>query len=126
MGKLTAKFVENAKSGRHADGEGLYLLVKPTGAKTWVLRVQVDGKRRDIGLGSVIASQRVGRSQIGDDIPLEQRSSLTLGEVRELSVRLRNAAKAGRDPAAERRRDRSAPPNFREAAVATYAALKPG
>ncbi|MBN92061.1 MAG: integrase, partial [Erythrobacteraceae bacterium] len=42
MGKLTIKQVENAKPGRHGDGEGLYLPVSPTGAKSWVLRVQVN------------------------------------------------------------------------------------
>lgn len=126
MGKLTAKFVEKAKPGRHADGAGLYLLVKPTLAKTWVLRVQVAGQRRDIGLGSVDVTALAGKSRIGDDIPLEQRSRLTLAEARELSARLRNVAKAGRDPAAERRRDRSPPPTFKEAALAAHAALAPG
>lgn len=126
MGKLTAKFVEKAKPGRHADGDGLYLLVKPSGAKSWVLRVQVDGRRRDIGLGSVELSPLLGHSRVGNDLPLEQRSRLTLAESRELSSRLRNVAKAGRDPAAERRRDRSAPPSFKEAAVAAHAALAPG
>ena len=63
MGKLTALSVKNAKPGRHADGDGLYLLVKPTGGKSWLLRVQVDGQRRDIGLGSVDTSSRVGVCQ---------------------------------------------------------------
>src|SRR3546814_3751549 len=54
------------------------------------------------------------RSGIGSDIPLEEKSRLTLAEARELSARLRNAAKAGRDPAAERKKDRKAPPSFRE------------
>jgi len=58
LAKLTALSVKNAQSGRHADGDGLYLLVKPTGAKAWLLRVQTDGKRRDIGLGSVDTSPR--------------------------------------------------------------------
>jgi len=53
MGNLTALQVKNAKPGRHADGKGLYLFVKPTGAKSWVLRVQGDGRRRDFGLGPV-------------------------------------------------------------------------
>ena len=63
MAKLTALQVRNAKPGRHADGKGLYLLVKPkrnpkddsigSGAKSWVLRVQVAGRRRDFGLGSL-------------------------------------------------------------------------
>lgn len=122
MGNLTAKSVQSAKPGRHADGEGLYLLVKPTGARSWVLRVQVHGQRRDIGLGSVEIAALVLRSDIGDDIPLEEKSRLTLAEARELSKRLRNAAKAGRDPVAERRKDRKPPPTFKDAAIATHKA----
>ena len=33
------------------DGGGLYLRVSPTGSKAWVFRFQLDGKRRDMGLG---------------------------------------------------------------------------
>ena len=33
------------------DGGGLYLRVSGTGAKSWVFRFQLDGKRRDMGLG---------------------------------------------------------------------------
>jgi len=124
VAKLTAKSVMNAKAGRHADGGGLYLLVKPTGARSWLLRVQVDGRRRDIGLGSVETSALAMRSDIGADIPLEAKSRLTLAEARELSARLRNAAKAGRDPAAERKKDRKAPPSFKDAAIATHKAQK--
>ena len=53
MAGLTALQVKNAKPGRHADGRGLYLFVRDSGSRSWVLRTQVDGKRRDIGLGSV-------------------------------------------------------------------------
>src|SRR3546814_12620086 len=52
MTGLTALQVRNAKPGRYADGRGLYLLVRPSGSRSWVLRTQVDGKRRDRGLGS--------------------------------------------------------------------------
>jgi integrase len=121
--KLTAKSVEKAKPGRHADGSGLYLFVKPSGARSWVLRVQVNGERRDIGLGGVDTSTLSPLSEIGDDLPLEQRDRLTLAQARELASRLRNVAKAGRDPTAERRRDRRAPPSFREATEATHKAL---
>lgn len=37
--------------GRYADGAGLFLFVRPTGTKNWIIRVQKDGRRRDIGLG---------------------------------------------------------------------------
>jgi integrase len=53
MSGLTMLQVKNAKPGRHADGRGLYLFVRESGSRSWVLRTQADGKRRDIGLGSV-------------------------------------------------------------------------
>lgn len=34
-----------------ADGKGLYLRVSPTGAKSWIYRYRVDGRRHDLGLG---------------------------------------------------------------------------
>ncbi|MEM9359532.1 MAG: Arm DNA-binding domain-containing protein, partial [Pseudomonadota bacterium] len=48
---LTVRKVETAKPGRHTDGKGLMLLVKPSGARSRVLRYQIDGRRRDMGLG---------------------------------------------------------------------------
>ncbi|HEN8705577.1 TPA: integrase arm-type DNA-binding domain-containing protein [Pseudomonas putida] len=52
MGKLTAKFVENlTKPGTYEDGDGLRMVVTPTGRKYWVLRFQIQGKRREMGLG---------------------------------------------------------------------------
>ncbi|MBV4466361.1 integrase arm-type DNA-binding domain-containing protein [Pseudomonas sp. SWRI79] len=53
MGKLTANQVKNlVEAGTYEDGDGLRLLVKPSGRKTWVLRFQLNGKRREMGLGS--------------------------------------------------------------------------
>ena len=52
MGKLTPLAIKHLKPGLHGDGDDLYLRVKPTGGKSWVLRIMVDGKRRDFGLGS--------------------------------------------------------------------------
>jgi hypothetical protein len=51
-GKLSAVEVAKAKgpAALH-DGGGLYLRVSATGAKSWVFRFQLDGKRRDMGLG---------------------------------------------------------------------------
>lgn len=103
---LTALRVKNAPPGRHIDGKGLCLVVKPTGAKSWVLRVQVAGRRRDIGLGSIAV--------------------LTLAEARERAAALRKAAKAGRDPAQERDKDKRLPPTFRQAALACHVDLKKG
>lgn len=44
--------VKNAKPGRHADGGGLHLLVKPTSARSWFYRYMINGKLRDAGRNS--------------------------------------------------------------------------
>ena len=50
---LTARQVETMKTpGDHADGNGLYMRVKPSGMKTWLFRYQVNGHRHAMGLGS--------------------------------------------------------------------------
>lgn len=123
MGTLTSTAVRNAKPGRHTDGDGLMLLVKPSGARSWVLRIQVDGRRRDIGLGSVDIS--TGQRGIAEDIPLNERRVLTLSEARLKAGQLRQLAKAGRDPVAELRRDRSPTPTFRDAAQRAHDARLP-
>lgn len=106
MGNLTVASARNAKPGRHADGNGLYLLVKPSGSKSWLLRVQVDGRRRDIGLGSYHV--------------------FTLAEARDRAVELRKAAKLGKDPVSARDQDRRKVPTFKEAAKACHAEMKKG
>jgi integrase len=50
---LSARKVETTKTpGLFADGNGLYLQVTATGAKTWIFRYKLAGRRRDMGLGS--------------------------------------------------------------------------
>ena len=52
-GKLSAVQVAKAKGpGVLHDGGGLYIRVSGTGRKSWVFRFQLDGKRRDMGLGA--------------------------------------------------------------------------
>ena len=85
MQRLSAIAVRNVKApGRYPDGNCLYLEVEPTGAKRWLLRVVVHGRRRDIGLGSA--------------------TTTSLAEVRELAVQLRAVARKGGDPLTERPR----------------------
>lgn len=103
---LTALRVKNAKPGRHVDGRGLCLLVKPSGARTWVLRMQRHGKRRDYGLGSAL--------------------DVSLAEAREAASALRRQVREGVDPVAERRKSRKAAPSFESAARDCYEALKEG
>jgi integrase len=49
--RLTARKVETAAPGRYTDSRGLMLVVKSSGARSWVLRYQLNGWRRDMGLG---------------------------------------------------------------------------
>ncbi len=52
IGKLSAVEVAKAKGPAVLhDGGGLYLRVSASHAKSWVFRFQIDGKRRDMGLG---------------------------------------------------------------------------
>ncbi|MEH6789646.1 tyrosine-type recombinase/integrase [Parasphingorhabdus sp.] len=106
MKRLTALQVKNAPPGVHGDGNGLYLRVKPSGARSYVLRVQYDGRRQDIGLGSDI--------------------DLTLSEAREKAAHLRKLARQGKDAIAERDKGKLQIPNFEEAANRTLAELGKG
>ncbi len=50
--KLSATRVKAlGEPGRYSDGDGLHLLISKAGAKSWVQRITIDGRRRDIGLG---------------------------------------------------------------------------
>ena len=50
---LSAAFVRTAPPGRHCDGNGLYLYVQPTGTRSWIQRLAIRGRNRELGLGSV-------------------------------------------------------------------------
>jgi integrase len=50
---LKAKQIEHAKEGMHADGTGLYLRVQASGAKSWIFRFQLNGRRREMGIGTL-------------------------------------------------------------------------
>ena len=95
--RLTAAGVNAAKKpGRYADGNCLYLTVDPSGAKRWLLRINVHGKRKDIGLGSV--------------------RLVSLKEAREKAADYRKIARNGGDPLAEKRKAQQVIPTFAEAA----------
>ena len=51
--KLSALDVKRAsKPGKYGDGNCLYLVVTESGAKHWLFRLFIRGKRRGMGLGS--------------------------------------------------------------------------
>jgi integrase len=87
-----------ATPGRYGDGNGLYLVVDPSGAKRWVLRTIVQGKRRDIGLGGL--------------------RLVSLAEARTKAQEYRKLAREGGNPLEARRKERAVP-TFSEAADIT-------
>jgi integrase len=100
MGKLTAVAVKAAMAnpGTYQDGDGLVLRVDKRGGAYWVLRLQRDGKRQDIGLGSA--------------------KQMTLAEARQKATVLRKAVKVDhRDVLAEKKDEAAAKVTFRAAAT---------
>ncbi len=81
---LSAAFVRSVKDpGKYFDGHGLFLKVEASGAKRWVQRIVIRGKRREIGLGPV---------------------SLTpLAEARAAALENRKQARSGGDPLSDKR-----------------------
>ena len=101
MGRLTvAKIKTLRKPGRYSDGRGLYLRVAPGGSRQWIMRVTIDGKRCDLGLGPV--------------------DLVTLAEAREMAIDYLRQIRRGGDPRAERRK--SSAPTFAQAAAKTLEA----
>ncbi len=90
-----------SKPGRYADGNGLYLVVDPSGARRWMLRIVVQGRRRDIGFGSA----RV----------------VELADAREAAQHYRGIARRGGDPISELRKARRFVPTFESAAKMVHA-----
>ena len=92
---LSAAFIRSAPPGRHADGNGLFLYVKPEGTRSWIQRIVIRGRRREMGLGSV--------------------ALISLAEARELALANHKLARSGGDPLADKRRVQGVP-TFAEAA----------
>ena len=93
---LSASFLRSAPPGRHADGNGLYLFVQPTGTRSWIQRLVIRGRRRELGLGSL--------------------ALVPLAEAREKALANRKLARQGGDPLFEKRRTQGIP-TFAEAAT---------
>ena len=102
---LSPAFVPAAPPGRHADGNGLFLYVQPTGTRSWIQRLVVRGRRRELGLGSI--------------------HLVSLAEAREQALANRKLARSGGDPLAERRRAQGMP-TFAEAAARVVEQKRPG
>lgn len=97
MGKLTALKIRSlAEPGRYADGDGLFLDVTGKASGRWILRIQSNGRRREIGLGSL--------------------KNVSLADARDAAFLTRKKIAQGIDPVAERKQERQAVPTFRKAA----------
>ncbi|MHA7887969.1 tyrosine-type recombinase/integrase [Roseicyclus sp.] len=84
---LSARFVETVtKPGKYFDGHGLFLRVAKSGARQWVQRITIRGKRTELGLGSPPA--------------------VSLAAARKLALENRGKAMLGGDPLAEKREAR--------------------
>lgn len=92
--RLTAKTTQHAPPGKHSDGGGLYLVVKPSGTRSWVARLTIDAKQKDIGIGGW--------------------PTVSLAEARQRVAEMRADVRDGGDPAAAR--TASIVPTFAEAA----------
>lgn len=90
--KLTPRKVATAGPGKYEDGGGLRLVVSNTGAKKWVLRFTIDGKRREMGLGSF--------------------PDVGLAEAREKATQYRKQVKSGVDPIEARQTEPEKTPTF--------------
>lgn len=96
---LTPLAVKNAKPGRHADGDGLYLLVKDSGARSWVFRFMLRGRARDLGLSRCREAIALLRSTGGRE--------LTLSQARDVAAIYRLKVKDGIDPLEEREQEQA-------------------
>jgi len=98
---LTAMQVKQAKRpGKLADGNGLYLVVDPSGAKRWLQRLVIQGRRRDLGLGNA--------------------ALVSLAEARDKAFANRKIARDGGDPTAKPTADQRVP-TFQEAVERVHA-----
>ncbi|MFN7174375.1 MAG: tyrosine-type recombinase/integrase [Thermaurantiacus tibetensis] len=88
--RLSARRVKTAGEGWHFDGVGSGLALRVRGnGRSWVLRVRMDDRQRDIGLG--------------------RWPDVSLAMARQRATEMRRAIAEGRDPVAERRAARAVP-----------------
>ncbi|WP_246227610.1 tyrosine-type recombinase/integrase [Roseobacter ponti] len=102
---LSAAFVRTVSNpGKYTDGHGLILKVDKSGAKRWIQRIVIRGKRTEMGLGSA--------------------SLVSLAEAREAALENRKLARAGGDPL-QAKRVAQALLSFEEAARKVHAIHEP-
>ena len=92
-GKLTKALVRTLGPGRHANGNGLYLVVDPSGARRWIVRVAVKGQKNRAGM------------PLRTDFGLGSADLVTLGDARARALEYRRLARSGLHPKFNAARD---------------------
>lgn len=103
---LTNLKVMKAGPGTHTDQHGLLLHVRPSGSRSWKVRMQFKGARRDFGLGPA--------------------HDLSLAEARILAGEIRKMVRAGLDPVKERGLKRKRLPTFERVTRQCYESIRGG
>ena len=85
-GKLTKRLVHQLGPGRHGDGGGLYLVVDPSGARRWIVRVTIKGQKNRVG-GPLRTDFGLGGADV---VPLNQ--------ARDRALEYRRMARQGMNP----------------------------
>ena len=85
-GKLTKALVRSLGPGRHSDGNGLCLVVDPSGARRWIVRVTVKGEKNRAG------------KPLRTDFGLGGADLVTLSDARARALEYRRLARAGLHP----------------------------
>jgi integrase len=104
---LTAISVAKARAGTDRREipdpgcRGLYLVVQPSGVKSWAARYRAYRRSVKLTLGPALVGARAESA----DAP-QLGAPMSLAAARELCARVLREAKAGRDPAADRRQQR--------------------
>lgn len=107
INRLTARTVETvSRSGRHADGDGLYLSIDKNGGKRWVFlfRDRRTGKLREMGLGSL--------------------RSVSLADARKAAADARAVLLSGEDPISKRKSRSGNVPTFGEISIDYICAMR--
>lgn len=104
--RLSPRKVATAGFGKYEDGGGLRLIVSRSGSKKWVLRFTINGKRREMGLGSL--------------------PDVSLSAARDKATVYRQQASAGIDPIVERRMEPETVPTFTACAARYIRAQRRG
>jgi integrase len=100
INRLDALKVRRAeKPGYYADGAGLYMQVAGSGSRSWIFRFTLNGRTRDMGLGSV--------------------GTFSLAEARQAALEARKLQAAGIDPI-ERRNAQRAQERSKEVKTVTF------